>query len=169
VYDLCATSEPLPLFSYVHLRLCCSFRHMSHHRSFPLRQDGGAPATSTKPPTRMYVVQPPHSLSSGPHLYNPPSLCLYHLTIHPHPSPTPSPLPHPTSTIGQPEAADAMWPDTFVCNMALLLFTLVMSAATMALEVNGPGCKSGIRYLVGPVPLTDLQLLSLIATRLSPT
>lgn len=34
------------------LRLCCSFRHMSHHRSFLLRQDGGAPATTTKSLTR---------------------------------------------------------------------------------------------------------------------
>jgi hypothetical protein len=46
---------------------------------------------------------------------------------------------------------------------------LMASAATMALDINGPGCKSRIRYPVGTVPLTGLQLLSLIATRLSPT
>lgn len=45
--------------------LCCSVRHMSHHlRSFPLGQDGGAPAATTKSPTRTHIVRPLHSLSS---------------------------------------------------------------------------------------------------------
>ena len=62
-----------------------------------------------------------------------------------------------------------MGTNTFIGNIALLLLVLMANAATMALDVNGPGCMSRIRYLAGATALTDLQLLSLIATRLSPT
>jgi hypothetical protein len=99
-------------------------------------------------------------------------LCLYHLVTRPRPPPTPSPPLHPliaTSAIGQPEASHAMLPKGFVHNMALLLFMLTTSVATTALDVNAHGCKNCFRYLVGAVQLTDLQLLSLIATNLSPT
>ena len=61
-----------------------------------------------------------------------------------------------------------MPPNAFVRNIALLLFMLMASAATMALDVDGPGCKSRIRYLVDAV-LTGPQLLSLIATNFLPT
>jgi hypothetical protein len=62
-----------------------------------------------------------------------------------------------------------MGANTFIGNIALLLLVLMANAATVTLEVNGPGCKSRTRYLAGATTLTDLQLLSLIATRLSPT
>jgi hypothetical protein len=62
-----------------------------------------------------------------------------------------------------------MGTNTFIGNIALLLLVLMASAATMALDVNGPGCKNRIRYLAGATTLTDLQPLSLIATRFSPT
>lgn len=42
-----------------------------------------------------------------------------------------------------------MGTNTFIGNIALLLFVLMASAAAMALDVNGPGCKSCIRYLAG--------------------
>jgi hypothetical protein len=61
-----------------------------------------------------------------------------------------------------------MSPNIFVRNMALLFFVLMVSAVATALDGNGPGCKSRIRYLIGAVPLTDPQLLSLIASSLSP-
>lgn len=153
--------------------LCCSGRHMSHHlRSFPLRQHGGAPAATTKSPTRTYIVRPSDSLSLKPHLDTSRSLYLHHLITYTRPLSTPSSPRHPPlagSTTGQPEAARKMLPNAFVRNIALLLFMLMASAATMALDVHGPGCKSRIRYLVDAVPLTGPQLLSLVATKLLPT
>ena len=153
--------------------LCCNVRHMSQHlRSFPLRQDGGAPAATTKSPTRTHIVRPLHSLSLKPHLDTSPFLCLYHLITYTRPLSTPLSPRHPSlagSTTRQPEAARKMLPNAFVRNVALLPFMLIASAATMTLDVDGPRCKNGIRYLVVAVPLTDLQLLSLIATNLSPT
>jgi hypothetical protein len=62
-----------------------------------------------------------------------------------------------------------MGTNTFIGNIALLLLVLMANAATVTLEFKGPGCKSRTRYLAGATTLTDLQLLSLIATRLSPT
>lgn len=101
-----------------------------------------------------------------------PFLCLYHLITYTRPPSTPSSPRHPPlagSTTEQPEAARKMLLNAFVRNVALLLFMPMASAATMALDADGPGCKSRIRYLVIAVPLTDLQLLSLIATNLSLT
>jgi len=61
-----------------------------------------------------------------------------------------------------------MSPNIFIRNMALLFFVLMVGVIATALDGNGHGCKSRIRYLMDAVPLTDLQLLSLIASSLSP-
>lgn len=44
-----------------------------------------------------------------------------------------------------------MLPNGFVHNVALLLFVLTISAATMALDVHAHGCKTRLRDLVGAV------------------
>lgn len=61
-----------------------------------------------------------------------------------------------------------MLPNGFVRDMALMLFVFTASAATMALDVHAHERKNRLHYLVRAVQLTGLQLLSLIATNLSP-
>lgn len=176
MYDLCATSKPLALLATWSLISPCAAALVTchTHRSFPLRQDGGAPAAA-KPPPRTHIVRPQHALTLVETSSRYFALTLS-LPISPNHPPAPacdsSPPLHPPpadSAIGQPEATGAMSPNVFVHNMVLLFFVLMVSAATTALDGNDPGCKSRIRYLVDAVPLTRLQLLSLIATSLSPT
>lgn len=55
-----------------------------------------------------------------------------------------------------------------ICNMALLLFVLMASVATMAVDITTAGSKTRIQPLVGAVTLTSLKLVDSTATPLSP-
>jgi hypothetical protein len=66
MYNLCATPEPLALLAAWSLISLCAAAFVTcntiAHRSFPLKQDGGVPA-STNAPTRTHIVRPPNTRS----------------------------------------------------------------------------------------------------------